>query len=73
MAATAVRSSSRECCKSILLIGKRHSTDVFSSKGIAPHIEVKQTKIQEFMELDDAFVSNVVGVESLESQNKSKL
>lgn len=31
-----------------------------SSKGIAPHIEVKQTKLQEWMELDNAFVGNVV-------------
>lgn len=31
------------------------------SKGIAPHIEVKQTKLQQFEEFDNAFVSNVIG------------
>lgn len=39
-------------------------------KGIAPHIEVKQTKLQECTELDESFVGNVVGVAEGSAQER---
>ncbi|KAK5944714.1 hypothetical protein PMZ80_001914 [Knufia obscura] len=44
-------------------LGAHGSTKAFKAmfKGIAPHIEVKQTKLQEWTELDNAFVGNVLG------------
>ncbi|KAK5076649.1 hypothetical protein LTR64_005873 [Lithohypha guttulata] len=44
-------------------LGAHGTTKEFKAmfKGIAPHIEVKQTKLQQFEEFDNAFVSNVIG------------